>query len=138
MQILSGCVAGYLLAGIAARLLWGPSVNNLIAAAVLAGLPDGTPAIVLTTWSFAYFSHQQRREFVVILEVASHTRPVAWLTADGPGIVEAFAEEEVPDPDGSDTCLLGTVMFDRGHQEPRLLALIQPHGRWLDWRAGPA
>jgi hypothetical protein len=110
---------------------------NAVLPGVLEGLPDGTPAIVLTTWSFAYFSRQQRREFVDLLERASHTRPVAWLTADGPGIVEAFAQEEVPDPDGTDTCLLGAVMFDRGHQESRLLALIQPHGRWLDWRAGP-
>ncbi|WP_263353602.1 PAS domain S-box protein [Acidicapsa acidisoli] len=37
VMILSGCVAGYLLFGAAARLYWGSSVNNLIAAAVLAG-----------------------------------------------------------------------------------------------------
>ena len=38
MLILTGCVAGYLLAGAAARVYWGPSVNNLIIAAVLAGV----------------------------------------------------------------------------------------------------
>ena len=36
--ILTGCLAGYLLAGVTARLYWGSSVNNLIAAAVFAGL----------------------------------------------------------------------------------------------------
>jgi PAS domain S-box-containing protein len=35
--ILTGCVAGYLLAGAVARLYWGSSVNNLIVAAALAG-----------------------------------------------------------------------------------------------------
>jgi PAS domain S-box-containing protein len=35
--ILTGCVAGYLLAGAALRLYWGASVDNLIASAILAG-----------------------------------------------------------------------------------------------------
>ena len=35
--ILTGCVAGYLLAGIAARLYWGPAVNNLIIVALFTG-----------------------------------------------------------------------------------------------------
>jgi PAS domain S-box-containing protein len=35
--ILTGCVAGYLLAGVALRLYWGSSVDNLLAAAVVAG-----------------------------------------------------------------------------------------------------
>ena len=39
-MILAGCVIGYLLAGGAARYVWGPSINNLIVTAVLAtGLP---------------------------------------------------------------------------------------------------
>ena len=38
MLILTGCVAGYLLAGAAARLYWGSGVNGLIIAAVLAGV----------------------------------------------------------------------------------------------------
>ena len=37
MLILTGCVAGYLLAGVALRLYWGSSVDNLIAAAIVAG-----------------------------------------------------------------------------------------------------
>ena len=37
MLILTGCVAGYLLAGVALRLYWGSSVDNLLAAAVVAG-----------------------------------------------------------------------------------------------------
>jgi PAS domain S-box-containing protein len=36
--ILTGCVAGYFLAGALARAYWGPSVNNLIVVAILAGL----------------------------------------------------------------------------------------------------
>ena len=37
VAILTGCVTGYFLAGIAARLYWGPGINNLIAVAMLAG-----------------------------------------------------------------------------------------------------
>ena len=34
--ILTGCLAGYLIAGVAARLSWGPSVDNLLVAAIVA------------------------------------------------------------------------------------------------------
>jgi len=36
--IVTGCVAGYLLAGLGARLLWGPATNHLIAVAILASV----------------------------------------------------------------------------------------------------
>jgi PAS domain S-box-containing protein len=38
VSILAGCVAGYLLAGVVARLIWGPAINSLILAAILAGV----------------------------------------------------------------------------------------------------
>jgi PAS domain S-box-containing protein len=37
LLILTGCVAGYIMAGAAIRLFWGPQVNQFVTAAVLAG-----------------------------------------------------------------------------------------------------
>ena len=44
LLILTGCVAGYVLAGAAIRLFWGPQVNQLVFAAVLAG---GVPLLLM-------------------------------------------------------------------------------------------
>lgn len=110
---------------------------NTVLPGVLDGLPDGTPAVVLTTWSYSYFSLEQRRRFLQILAAASHLRPVAWLSADGPGIVDAFSDVTVPSHDASESGVLGAIEFDRGQRHAVLLGFIQPHGLWLDWR-GPA
>jgi len=103
---------------------------------VLADLPDGTAAIVLTTWSFAYFSLDQRDEFEELLEVASHRRPIAWLSADRSGVVNAFGE--IPTTLDQDTTdVLGAVLFEGGNRSGHLLASIQSHGNWIDWVAPP-
>jgi hypothetical protein len=103
--------------------------------AVLAGLADETPAVVLTTWSFSYFSLEQRRQFVELLAGASGRRLIAWLSADGAGVVDDLAEEAGGDPEHAHSDVLGAVLFDRGTRHPHLLAYVQAHGQWIDWRA---
>jgi hypothetical protein len=104
---------------------------------VLAGLPDGSAAIVLTTWSFAYFSLEKRRQFEELLEVASYQRPIAWLSADSAGVVGAFVEKLPPTHHQTNADVLGAVLFEGGNRRSQLLAFIHRHGNWIDWR-GPA
>jgi hypothetical protein len=108
---------------------------NEVLPSVLAELPKGTPAVVLTTWALAYFSLEQRARFVEILEDASRTRPVAWLSLEGPGVVEAFADVPEEKRDDNVASLLGAIIFDHGTQHPEFLATAHPHGLWIDWRA---
>jgi hypothetical protein len=89
----------------------------------------------MTTSAFSYLSGEDRRSFVALLESASHNRRIAWLSAEGAGIVEALAEEVPPHGDGSDSDVLGVVTFDRGDTDARLLAFVHKHGAWMDWRA---
>ena len=99
---------------------------------VLAGLGPGTPAVVLTTWSFAYFSKDQRRRFLELLDGASRQRPLGWLSADGAGVVDLLAG--VSEEDGHrGSNVLGAVLFDHGAHAGTLLATVQQHGAWLDW-----
>lgn len=110
---------------------------NEVLPPVLAGLPHGTPAIVLTTWAFAYFSLEQRSRFVELLDQASHTRPIAWLSAEAPGVVEAIPTATVgPEQQVGD--VLGAVLFDGGTRSEEVLAITHPHGYWMDWRAPAA
>jgi hypothetical protein len=116
--------------------LEGDAVERL--PSVLAGLEDGTTAVVVTSWAFAYFSLDQRQRFTDLLTEASYRRPVAWLSADGAGTVEGVADPSLTDASGAQAHVLGAVLFDQGAAHPTLLAVVQQHGGWIDWRAPAA
>jgi hypothetical protein len=105
---------------------------------VLDRLEDGEAAVVVTSWAFAYFSLDQRVRFTELLAEASHRRPVAWLSADGAGTVEGIADPSLTDRSGATAHVLGAVLFDHGIPDPTLLAVVQQHGGWIDWRDGVA
>jgi hypothetical protein len=108
---------------------------NDVLPAVLSDLPVATVAIVVTTWAFAYLSLEQRRRFVEILEIESHRRPIAWLSAEGAGVVEAFAHESAYRHDETQSDVLGAVVIRRGDFRAQLLGYVHQHGSWIDWRA---
>jgi hypothetical protein len=103
---------------------------------VLAGLDDGALATLVTTWAFAYFSLEDRQQFIALLDAASLQRPIAWVSAEGPGTVEPLSEAAAahPDPTGSD--MLGAVLFEGGRHRGEFLGFVGAHGAWIDWRAG--
>ncbi len=113
---------------------------NEVLPALLGELPSGSAAVVLTTWVFGYFSLEERRQFVEILNEGSQRRRIGWLFAEGAGVVEGFSPDgassagdgQAPEPD-----VFGATLFDRGVSRPVLLGYAHPHGRWIDWRAGP-
>jgi hypothetical protein len=114
--------------------LEGDAVETL--PSVLDHLEDGTTAVVVTSWAFAYFALDQRRLFTELLADASRRRPVAWLSADGAGTVDGIAERSLTEPDSdAQAHVLGAVLFDDGVPDPTLLAVVQQHGAWIDWRA---
>ncbi len=104
---------------------------------VLAGLPTGAMATVLTSWAFAYFSIDARQRFTDILRAESRARPIAWLSAESPGVVDAFAPEDVLRHDEAMANVLGAVTFEAGEARQDLLGFVHQHGNWIDWRATP-
>jgi hypothetical protein len=123
------------------RLVAGDAVATV--ARVVAALPAGTSAVVVTTWAFAYLSVDERAEFVGELAEVSRRRRVAWLSAEGPGTVELLAQQATPDPPvperlvPAEPDVLGLVTFDDGATDAQVLAFVHPHGLWMDWRAPP-
>jgi hypothetical protein len=103
---------------------------------VVLGLPAGAVPVVTTTWAAAYFSKPERVAFREALAAASRHRPVAWISAESLGVVDLFAQVEAPaDAHGFEPSVLGLVVFRDGASDPRHLALVHPHGTWIDWRA---
>ena len=97
---------------------------------VMSNLPTEATAVVMTTWAFAYFSIEERAQFVEVLRDESTRRPIVWIFAD---TREALVEIVAGEPGSAE--LLGAAMFDGATETKHLLGHVHPHGNWLDWRA---
>ncbi len=114
--------------------LQGDAVDDL--GEIIDRIPDQCTTVVLTTWAFAYLPVKRRAEFAKVLADVSSGRTVAWVSAEGPGVVDAFAGVVAPtDKEGNTAGILGLVIFRRGRRDERLLAFAHPHGSWIDWQA---
>jgi hypothetical protein len=102
---------------------------------VLAGLGDGR-IVVLNSWSFSYFSLEQRAAYIDLMAEVGRSRPVRWVGMDAPGVVEHVAGE-APAAEAPERDVASMVTFDGGAQ-PRaeVLAFVQGHGMSMAWQAG--
>jgi hypothetical protein len=98
---------------------------------VLEGLPTEATAVVMTTWAFAYFSIEERAQFLDVLRDQSTRRPIVWIFAE-----TREAVVEIVDCEPGRAELLGAVVFDGTTVTEHLLGHVHPHGNWVDWRAG--
>ena len=116
------------------RLIAGDAVDSV--AEVILGLPADVVPVVTTTWVLAYLPAPLRVAFRKVLAAASTTRPIAWISAEGPGVVDLFADVGAcSDAQGTEASVLGIAVFDDGAVESEFLAFVHPHGNWIDWRA---
>ncbi len=116
------------------ELVQGDAVDDITA--VVLGLPAAVTPVVVTTWALAYLSRVRRTEFHETLRTASRARPIAWVSAEGVGVVDAFAEITPPtDANRTDASILGLITFRAGVDVREHLGFVQPHGAWIDWRA---
>ena len=116
------------------RIVDGDAVATI--ASVVGDLPGDAVAVVITTWAFAYFAREHRQAFIDELRALGRSRPVAWVSGEGAGVVSYF-EGVVPPVDamGTTASLLGLVVFDGTEEHATLLGFVHPHGRSLEWRA---
>lgn len=119
------------------RLVAGDIVDDL--PALLDTHPPGLPVVVMTTWVIGYLHPDRRLALAECLAAASASRPVVWLSGEGPGEVVALGEVDLgPVTDGTAPSVLGAVAHADGQRvAAEVLAVCHPHGRWIDWRAGP-
>lgn len=111
--------------------------DALEVADLIAHLPLDATAVVTTTWVVAYFSPEQRTAFRDALASAADSRPVAWISAEGNGVVDLIPSDGAPsDENGVEWSVLGLVTFHEGQVESELLGYVHPHGSGLDWRSG--
>jgi hypothetical protein len=102
---------------------------------VVLGLPGDALAVVTTTWALAYLSPARRIAFRESLALASRSRTIAWISGEGPGVVDLFADVDAPsDAQGMEASILGLAVFDDGDLAAEVLAFVHPHGNWIEWQ----
>jgi hypothetical protein len=116
------------------RIVQGDAVDTV--SRVVGKLRADLVAVVTTTWAAAYFAPERRVEFREQLADVSRTRRVVWISAEGPGVVDLFADVDAPyDALGIQASVLGLARFENGETATELLGFVHPHGNWVDWRA---
>lgn len=118
------------------ELVRGDVVDDVAGAA--GKLPDDLPLCVMTSWVLAYLPRRRRAAFVDELRALSRQRPVAWISAEGPGVVDGLPP--IPEVDEAfaggiePSVLAGTIFLD-GDRDSHVLGRCHPHGTWLQWTA---
>jgi hypothetical protein len=117
------------------RIVAGDAVDGITD--LVLGVPVGATPVVTTTWMLAYLPPARRVAFFDTLAAASRERPVAWISAEGAGVVERFAGIDPPsDAQGTEASVFGLLTFRDGElAATELLGFVHPHGFWIDWRA---
>jgi hypothetical protein len=113
------------------KIISGDMVTGLDAA--LDTFDPRLPVVVVTTSACGYLSAGQRDAFLAVLERRARRRPLAWLSADAPGVIDLVPIPPAAGHPGAAASVLGLVTFESGTAVGRALALCHPHGAWLEW-----
>ena len=101
--------------------------------AVLDTFDSSLPIVVVTTSACGYLSVEQRRAFLAILARRACRQPLAWLSAEEPGVVDVVPVPSTVGHANTAATVLGLVTFESGTAVGRALGLCHAHGAWLEW-----
>lgn len=98
-------------------------------------LPRDLPLCVTTTWVLAYLPRPRHADFVGHLRSLARRRPVAWISAEGPGVVASLPDAPAAERVGIEPSVLAVSLFDGDREDVQVLGRCHPHGSWLEWTA---
>lgn len=118
------------------RIVRGDLVDDL--PWLTADAPPDAALVVTCTWTLAYLEPDRRRSFIATLGgLAASAKRTIWLVAgEAESVVASLGVGigQAP-PDGFGDSTLSLHRFSpEGKSEHRLLAIVQPHGRWIRWQ----
>jgi hypothetical protein len=113
------------------KMMSGDMVTDLDAA--LDTFDPSLPIVVVTTSACGYLNVDQRHAFLAVLERRARRQPLAWLSADAPGVIAVVPVPPAIGGAGSFASVLGLVTFDTGTAVGRALGRCHSHGAWMEW-----
>lgn len=99
----------------------------------IAHVPADALPVVITTWALARFPVERRSGFLHRLEEAATGRAVAWVSAEGVGVVPRVPT--LGDRRASGHSIIGLTSFDRSGLRSQALGRCWSRGRSLSWLA---
>lgn len=99
-------------------------------------LPAGVQPVVFNSWVLAYFAPAERAAHVARMRDLVARRGVAWLSAEGPGLLlgELPAAPAADDRVGAAEIANASLWWmSLPGATPRLVARSHAHGRWAHW-----
>lgn len=104
-------------------------------ARILTDLPGHEPIVVFTASLLSYLSTDARTAFVGQLQQVACHRPVAWVFAEGPGLLATTALNinalTGPLSQRNTLYLIGASLRGPDRHEDQLLAIADPYLRWI-------
>jgi hypothetical protein len=113
------------------KIISGDMVTDLDAA--LDTFDLRSPIVVVTTSACGYLSAGQRHAFLAVLERRARRQPLAWLSVDALGVIDAIPVPPTIGDAGASASVMGLVTFETGAAAGRALGLCHGHGAWLEW-----
>ena len=114
----------------------GDVATALPAAAAL--LPGDAALAVTTSWVMAYVRREDHGRVVDALAGLSARRPVAWISAEAPGVLADVAATDDRGHGGVTRSVLAAMLFDEGARTSvHVLGRCHPHGATLEWLPSP-
>ncbi|MCK6421367.1 MAG: DUF2332 domain-containing protein [Aquabacterium sp.] len=103
-------------------------------------LDAGVQPVVFNSWVLAYFEPEARAAHVAAMRALVQRRGIAWLSAEGPGLLLGPAPAVLPsdgmvsaDELANATLWWLTLPGAAGAAQATLRARSHPHGRWAHW-----
>ena len=97
---------------------------------VIDGLDPRLHVVVVNSWVLTYLPRDRRAAIDPILGVVGAERPVTWISAEGPGVVDWVGRPA----DGELSTVVGMAMWRDGRRRDTTVATCHAHLEWLDWR----
>ncbi len=108
------------------RLVQGDLIEAL--PTVAASLPRDSHLFVMNSWVLAYVERDRRAELADVIGTLGATRPVTWVSAEGPGVVDWVAPV-----DDEFWTVVGMARWRDGVRVDATVARCHAHLAWLDW-----
>ncbi|WP_238443375.1 DUF2332 domain-containing protein [Salsipaludibacter albus] len=100
---------------------------------VVADMPLDALPVVVTTWSLARRSREERLRMMEHLDASATDRPVAWITVEGVGVAPAVPT--LGDRRGSGHSIVGLTIVEAQTLRSEAIGRCWSRGRWMSWLA---
>jgi len=108
--------------------------NVLDALPAVADAVDPAAALVIVNTNvMVYFSRAERQRYGELLARIGRRRALYWIANEHPAVLAAAGFRRRVPPSEAAVLPLTMTVFQRGRIDEHVLALVGPHGRWLEW-----